>query len=73
MRFCATIVFALLVIGTAVAIAPPQDPNIIPTPPTTPLTPIGPPVPPPVPEPSSLTIVVLSAAAAGSLRLLRRK
>ena len=65
---------ALVAVSAAVAIAPPQEPQIVPTPPpTTALQPNGPPITPPVPEPSTLTIALVSAAAVGSMRLLRRK
>jgi hypothetical protein len=76
MRYYATALVVLAVAGAALAIAPPQNPpTIIPSPPpTTGVGPVGPPVnPPPTPEPATLTIALVSAAAAGSFRLLRRK
>jgi hypothetical protein len=79
MRFCATLLIVFAISGVARAVAPPQQPPppIVPSPPsTTPPTTTGPgggPTPPPTPEPATLTIALVSAAAIGSVRLLRRK
>jgi len=78
MRFLNAVLLELAVTGSAIAVAPPQGPppSIVPSPPpTTSVGPTGPPTSPPpsTPEPATLTIALVSAAAAGSFRLLRRK
>jgi len=86
MRYYSAVLVALVLAGAGLAIAPPQGPppSIVPSPPITvpmpPTTPppttgghVGPGGGPTTPEPSTLTIALVSAAAAGSLRFLRRK
>jgi hypothetical protein len=80
MRYLCTAFAALALAGAVLAIAPPQGPppSIVtsPTtkpPPTTGSGGGGPSGPPVTPEPSTLTIALVTVAAAGTARFLRRK
>jgi hypothetical protein len=87
MRYCTYVLTVLALAGAALAGAPPQYPNVPPAIVPSPTTHSdgspgtgggggggnlgGPPAA--TPEPATLTIALVSVAAAGSLRLLRRK
>jgi len=71
-------VMVLFFAEAALAVAPPvtsAPPAIVPSPPPTrdPKIPIIPHTPPSAPEPASITIAAVGAAAAGAYRLLRRR
>jgi hypothetical protein len=76
MKYLAAGLLTLLIAGAALAVAPPVDPSIVPSPPTTggpKVIPFDPSGPPDAPEPATITIAVVSAAAAGAYRLLCRR